>query len=92
METERISAIRIHAPEWFERADFQAMLTDAHINHMATWHSVGYSPTDYSDVFVTVDGVEGSDSDKFPEDIWEEIVNIVLEAGMRFGLVWISPV
>lgn len=84
--------IRVDAPVWYAREDFLEWLdTDG----TATWHVKGSPPTEYSDVFVTFDQGDGSDSPvstmapAIPEDIWEELCKIVSAAGLDECLLWI---
>jgi hypothetical protein len=95
MEAERGMCLRINAPEWFKRDDFAEWLSS---DKTATWHEKGTIPGEYSDVFVTIDGDEGSDawqgpsSDTIPKDIWAEIVAAAKRLGINDGIVWISNV
>jgi hypothetical protein len=95
IEAERGDCLRINAPHWFTRTDFCAWLN--HGAHVATWHTKGEAPSEYSDVFVTIDGNEGIDAngiapDAIPEDIWDEIVSAAKRVGIHDGIVWISNV
>ena len=59
---EQVPCVELGLPELFEREDFQTYLNDPD-NKIATWHTRGEEPGDYSDVFVTFDNCEGSNSD-----------------------------
>ncbi len=80
--------LRINAPDWYDRKDFVAWLSDEN-NLVATWHERGEKPNEFSDVFVTYDDGEGSDSN-MPQDIWAQICQFAEEAHFSAGLVWIS--
>ncbi len=64
----------INAPSWFSRDDFQKWLNEP---FTATWHKKGEPPNEMSDVFLTFDHKEGSDAEDLPEDIWENICELV---------------
>ena len=94
-EASHIPCLRINAPAWYERADFREWLN--HAAHLATWHTRGEAPSEYSDVFVTIDGDEGSDANgvppnAIPDDIWAEIVAAAKRLHIKEGIVWISNV
>lgn len=65
IEVDYMPLVRINAPEFFEREDFQEFLNRAvdpdTDDTTATWHQSG-EPNDYSDLFVTYDNGEGSDA------------------------------
>ncbi len=84
--------LRLNRPDWYAREDFRTFLNGITGRQPATWHTKGGPPDDYSDVFVTIDECEGSDTDLIPPDIWEEIVKLAEEHwhGPPDGLVWIS--
>lgn len=91
--------VRIDAPEWYRRQDFQDWLTGAGKRdgkHPATWHKAGEEPNEYSDVFVTYDSGDGSDNPAcfeddvdlsshcvMPRDIWSQICDLLKENGME---------
>jgi hypothetical protein len=95
--------VRINAPEFFEREDFQEFLNRAvdpdNEETTATWHNGG-EPGDYSDLFVTYDNGEGSDAlpsdgddsdmNLIPQDIWDEICEEMENRGVDHALLWIS--
>lgn len=92
---EQLAALQINAAEWYERADFLAVLNGG---QMATWHTPGEPPGDYSDMFMTFDSGEGSNSSMgtaaiggLPEDIWAEITRLCNAHGLTYGIVRITP-
>jgi hypothetical protein len=94
IEAETTNCLRINAPQWYQRQDFLDWLNQP---STATWHRKGEPPSEYSDVFVTIDGEEGSDAngvspDSIPEDIWREIVEAARRLGIDYGIVWLSNV
>jgi hypothetical protein len=83
--------VRINAPEWFGRADWQAFLDNQQeFSRLATWHERGKSPNEFSDVFVTYDGGEGSDAEEIPADIWLSIRERMESLGIDFAVLWIT--
>lgn len=91
VEVEVQQCLRVSAPHWFGRADFQAWLD---LPATATWHHKGtHDPYhEYDDAFVNYDDGESGDADSLPDDVWAEIDARCKEAGVRQGVVWISPV
>ena len=91
MTIETIPAVTINAPEFFERADFQAWLNAERKNgggHPATWHNRGEAPGDYADTFIIHDNHDGSDYDElFPDDIQTYIRLRCEEIGFTYGII-----
>ena len=83
-----MQVVSIVAPQWYEREDFRQFIDDP-TSRLATWHPKGKPPSEFSDVFVTYDDGEGSDSD-MPAEIWEEICSICRQLHVKYGLVWIK--
>ena len=82
--------VKINAPEFCTDQEFVMWLNDPQ-GSRATWHKVGEQPNEYSDIFFTFDGGEGSASD-MPEHIWELLCDLIQE---EFGanvycLVWLT--
>jgi len=96
--------IRIDCPEWFERADFRRWLNNPDKPNLATWHTTGKDPDEYSDIFMTYDHGEGSDAygppdpdepaplGDFPDDIWEDICEVCRNNGIDYCVIWLSNV
>lgn len=84
---DRLACLKINAPEWYSIPEFQDWLNKA--NNVATWHTKGNSPGDYSDIFTWYDHHEGSDSN-MPEVVWNELCNICDKEGFRSGVIWIT--
>lgn len=82
-----IPLVRINAPEIFVDEQFREWLNEVTANgrkgypgdRTASWHWPGHEPSEYSDVFMVVDGPDGSDSD-MPADCWDMIVEAVSRA------------
>lgn len=92
MQTSLESCLAINAPEWYLRQDFQDFLEGRRPGQLgppATWHRPGTAPDEFSDVFVTFDGGEGSDADALPADIWMAIRAAADHYRMTYGVVWI---
>lgn len=94
-KAERVQAVHIMAPPWYEREDFLDFINGRRESQgdsrPATWHLEGQEADEYSDVFVTYDGEEGSDADHIPPDIWEAICVLVREQGITgYAIVRIS--
>lgn len=96
MTSEEVRCLKLSGVvRWYERKDFMDFIRGRRPNQFgrpASWHD----PTeddyeDFSDVFVTFDHEDGSDREAIPPDIWEEICQICRNAGMEYGLVWITP-
>lgn len=80
--------IKINVPHWYVREDFLAWLN---VQERATWHRLGEPPNEFSDVFITVDGDEGSDCDiLMPEDIWATLTEIVKRETHGYSVVWLT--
>jgi len=95
-DLQKFACLRINNKEWFEREDFQKMLTQPGV---ATWNTCEEGYDEFSDVFVWVDTnmMEGSDynaENGVPEDIQLEIKSIIEKEYIYWegGIVWISPV
>lgn len=92
MTVERIPALTINCPEFFERADFQNWLNQpaSTLNGgaRATWHQLGDTPCAMSDTFITHDNYDGSDYDElFPDDI-QTAIRLACEAvGFSYGII-----
>jgi hypothetical protein len=84
--------VTINAPDWYERDDFRLFLNSSCV---ATWHTQGEIPHEFSDVFVTYDRGDGSnapeieDPSVLPDDIWEAICQKMTELGVDYAIVWI---
>lgn len=90
--------VRIRAPHWYARQDFQTWRRDPSV---AGWgketRSLDPAAHDYSDVFMTFEfspevdeDWEGSNND-LPENIYQEIGKILRQsANQRHGVIWIS--
>lgn len=83
--------MRIDAPSWFKRDDFQAYVRD---RRTATWHDkTSNSFDDYSDVFFTFSDGGGSDFPGIPDDIWAELEELIEKTyGTRYIeiMVWVA--
>lgn len=88
MRVSRISCVRIDAHEFYQDPEFVAWLNGARKGAIATWHRGG-NPGDFSDIFMTWDSGEGSNSD-MPEKIWKEISTQVEQRGIEYCVVWIT--
>lgn len=87
MQVEPISALSINMPEWFERADFQAWL-NAPKKNLATWHTLGSQPGEFSDAFITFDNREGSDfNELFPPELHAKLCEICESRGITYGIL-----
>jgi hypothetical protein len=84
---ETLNALRINVPQWFAREDFRAWLNTN--DRLATWHNKGQEPTEFSDVFMTYERHEGSDSD-LPEALWEELCALCDKEGFTDGIIWLT--
>lgn len=97
MEVDRGNYLRIHAPEWFEREDLKKYMDfqskPAHIFPAASWGYAphGWEPGEFSDIFITFDHGDGSNSD-LPDDIWQVICSVADLHDFKYGIIWISPV
>jgi hypothetical protein len=90
MEIERNYAevVEIGAPEFYRDPEFLKWLNNKNRNQ-ATWHVKGKSVNEFSDLFFTYDGGEGSDSD-MPTHIWEKIHQELKKRGLKFCVVWLK--
>lgn len=90
MEIERNYAevVEISAPEFYRDPEFLRWLNNPD-RHQATWHVKGKSVNEFSDLFFTYDGGEGSDSD-MPRRIWEMIHQELKRQGVKFCVVWVK--
>lgn len=97
-----IPLVRINAPEIFADEQFREWLNEVTANgrkgypgdRIASWHWPGHEPDEYSDIFMVVDGPDGSDSD-MPEHCWEMIVEAVARAipnSYPECIVWLTSV
>lgn len=96
-EVQQVTRVRINAPAWFQRADFICFLKHPRV---AAWHDkTSDRPDEYSDVFMTYDCGDGSNSPAFvegqlndcvPVDICQEIARICQQAGITEALIWIT--
>lgn len=82
---ETYRCLKINAPDWFSNSDFINWLNNK--ENIATWHTKGSYPNDFSDVFVWYDNHEGSDSDM---PFWDELCKICDENEFLFGIIWIT--
>ena len=95
MQVELREVVRISgARRWFQDPDFIAWINAPGV---ATWHTKGEEPGEYSDVFLHVCGEDGTDTPGygFPapsESSWKEIIDLVRETCGEGAevLVWIS--
>jgi hypothetical protein len=90
-----LEVLRIDAPDWFARADFQRWLNRTDRLRPATWHAAGSPPSDFSDVFTVFDSEEGPDfaggkGDFIPEDIWEFITKACEQRNTSYAVIWIT--
>jgi hypothetical protein len=90
MEIERNYAevVEISAPEFYRDPDFLKWLNNPD-RHQATWHVKGKRVNEFSDLFFTYDGGEGSDSD-MPSPIWEKIHQELKQRGVKWCVVWVK--
>ena len=97
MTSEPRKALKINCPELFRDPAFRGWLNGSEpTSPIATWHTPGHTPGEYSDVFMTVEvpddiegGTEGSDSD-MPDHCWDRLVAHCRSVGFREGLVWLT--
>ena len=100
VEQNPVPLIRINCPELFASGLFRSWLnrvasSECAKNRMfptATWHVPGEVPNEVSDVFMVVDGPEGSDSD-MPLLWWDRIqcaIKAVLGDPCPECLVWLT--
>ena len=92
MDIDIVQCIKINAPEWFQRDDFQAFLNlrEESGRTTATWHWQGSEPGEFSDVFFTYDHGEGSDWEEIPQDIWSKICEIVSNMRIVYAVIWVT--
>lgn len=90
MDIERNYAevVEISAPEFYRDPEFLKWLNNPD-RHQATWHVKGKSVSEFSDLFFTYDGGEGSDSD-MPSHIWEKIHKELKQRGVKWCVVWVK--
>jgi len=90
MDIERNYAevVEISAPEFYRDPEFLKWLNNPD-RHQATWHVKGKKVNEFSDLFFTYDGGEGSDSD-MPSRIWEMIHQELKRQGVKFCVVWVK--
>lgn len=90
MEIERnyCELVRINAPEIYRDRDFLRWLNDQN-RHQASWHVKGMQAGEFSDLFFTYDGGEGSDSD-MPGHIWLQLSEKLNAEGITDCLVWVT--
>lgn len=79
--------LRLDSQELFQDPEFVAWLNDAS-NIKFTWHQPGSEVDEWSDVIVTYDSGDGSNSD-MPEHIWDWICEIVKERQVQECLIWL---
>ena len=86
----------VYAPEWFQRQDFWEFVCK-HLNpargvsRIASWHADPLQPPHQnSDVFITVDGRELSETGYLPPDIEIALLEELLKSGMCYGVIWIQ--
>lgn len=90
--------LRLDAPEWYQREDFRVwlhgMADGQQGRRPASWLPTGtpIEIDEWADVFITIDGEEGSDAESLPADIWAEIVRLAREHSISDGIVWISNI
>jgi hypothetical protein len=85
----RTAMLEIDLPELFAREDFRKWLNGSAASNVATWHAQGEDPNEYSDLFVTYDGGEGSNSD-MPG--WDLVCQIAREEGFRAGTIRLTNI
>jgi hypothetical protein len=105
MNVETRPCLKINAPEFFDRKDFQEFLNRGVENKdtapLATWHTGG-TPNQQSDLFVTYnrregsdalpEGGDGSDRNLIPQDIWNRICKEMEDRGISFAVLWITNI
>jgi len=84
VELDPVPLVRINCPEFFAASEFRLWLD--HVASVecaksrnfptATWHVSGELPNEMSDIFIVVDGADGSDSD-MPTFWWNRLQNAV---------------
>jgi hypothetical protein len=89
MKTETLPCLRINCPAWYQRPGVVAWLRA--MPGPATWGLHGTEPGECSDLFMTFDHGDGSDSD-MPEDLWAEGCRLCDEAGLGYGVIWLANV
>jgi len=95
---QRVVCLRINCPELYADDAFAAWLEAGakaeeagkygHFNPVATWHR-GEGMGESSDVFVTYDHGEGSDSD-MPEHCWQKLCETMKVAGVEYAMLWLT--
>jgi len=66
------TCVKLNMPHWFEDEEFMNWLNSHDYGEIATWHTPG-AATEYSDIFMTKCGDEGSNSD-MPLKFWKEVL------------------
>jgi hypothetical protein len=91
MTTEQLPCLRINCAEWYERLNFRRWLNAGLGHGLATWHPGG-NVGDYGDVFLVYDVGECGEVNgcPFPADIWEEVCRLCAEAGLSYGVIWLT--
>lgn len=88
LKHEFLPCIKINVPDWFADAEFQKWLAEA-VNmpgDLATWHVSSEPPGDSSDIFMTYDYTDGSNSD-MPERFWDQLCETL---GSGWYVVWLT--
>ena len=88
-KVEYYHALKINAPEWFDREDFMAWL-NAPERHTATWHCKGEEPNEYSDIFTWYENEYTGSDDDMPKEVWADLTRICKERGFQQGIIWIT--
>lgn len=90
MKSELVNCLELSCPELFEEKAFSSWLNRMSGRGLATWHVQG-EPGEFSDVFVTYDQGEGSDSpfnpDGMPLSVWKVICKECEKHGLQYAVV-----
>jgi len=100
VEQNPVPLVRINCPELFANSAFRNWLNrvaspesaKSRMFSTATWHVPGELPSETSDVFMVVDGPDGSDSD-MPSLWWDRIqcaIRAVLGEPCPECVVWLT--
>lgn len=93
--------LQVYCPELFADPAFAAWLNAGRgspapdVGKIATWHRGG-PPHEYSDVFVTYDHGDGSDSPQsaggavIPPHCWAQLVAVCAARGFTEGVLWLT--
>ena len=88
-DIDRCPCMKVNLPEFFKREDFLNWLNNEN-DRIMTWHRRGTDPDEYSDVVVTYDSGEGSNSD-MPKECWKELCKLWrMRMQGDYGLIWVT--